>query len=287
MPKPPRDLDYFDKVNYVIDSWAQPCQAPWYIYIETLKPALLEAFIVLISFGWADVLRGFARPPGLGHRRTGKRRGKYSRRIPRFPELGNLVGKHLPVSESVKGIKWSNGFKTLWRIDGHIQVGLFFWLVADVAVDFAYNWTSLLYATVWCEASDNGRFAAHGVGSFLKPGNVWTKMSPAVIDYNEGDCFWAIGHGHSGSKLCVVACAGAYKPWSGNPAPTEIGFKIVHRDTGAVIHQTGPDPVQPGTEPRSVVSGEVPPNTEFTCWSIHNAVGAFFEDSVVTGHQPI
>ncbi len=42
MPTPP-DLDYFDKVNYVIDAWVLPCEAPWYIYVSTSEvygPAL-------------------------------------------------------------------------------------------------------------------------------------------------------------------------------------------------------------------------------------------------------
>ena len=61
--------DFFEKTNFVIDSWAQPCEAPWYIYIETLWPALLEAFITLMLFGWDDVARGYFRPKQKRRRR--------------------------------------------------------------------------------------------------------------------------------------------------------------------------------------------------------------------------
>ena len=134
MPKPPGDPDYFDKVNYVIDAWARPCEAPWYVYINTLKPAALEAFITLISFGWGDVARGFARPPGLGRRRTGKRKGKWRRAIPRFPEIGNMIGNQIPGAKSMQGIKYGTVGRFLWRIDTTLQAGLFYWLVADVTI---------------------------------------------------------------------------------------------------------------------------------------------------------
>jgi len=127
MPRPNIDEDSFDKINFVIDSWTTGCEAPWYVYIETMKPAALEAFIVLISFGWADVVRGAFRPKGLG-RRTGKKKGKWGKYKPGFPEVGNTLGKSLPFAEQLDDyIKWSNGFKTLWRIDNLMQAAFFMW----------------------------------------------------------------------------------------------------------------------------------------------------------------
>ena len=105
MPVPP-DPDYFDKVNFVTDAWTQACEAPWYIYVSTLKPALLAAFITLLTFGWDDVLRGYARPPDRHSRRRSGKRGKGKRRGVRgIPEMGEAMGRHLPGSTAVKGIK--------------------------------------------------------------------------------------------------------------------------------------------------------------------------------------
>ena len=158
MPRPPIDPDSFDKVNFVIDSWTTGCDAPWYIYIETMKPALLAAFITLITFGWDDVLRGYLRPRGLHPRRTGKRKGKWSRRVPRFPELGDLIGSNIPGAEEVKGKRWSTPMKTLWRIDSAMQAIMFAWLVVEVAEDFAFEWTSLLYESYWCLPDPPGNY---------------------------------------------------------------------------------------------------------------------------------
>ena len=95
MPVPPNP-GMFDKVNYVIDAWSCPCEAPWYIYVETLKPALLTAFITLATFGWDDVARGYFRPRGLG-RRTSKRGGRGKGgggRSRGIPEFGDMICKN-------------------------------------------------------------------------------------------------------------------------------------------------------------------------------------------------
>lgn len=285
MPRPAREVGALDKVNFIIESWAHPCEAPWYIYIETLKPALLTAFITLITFGWDDVLRGWWRPRGLGHR-TGKRKGKRSGRgIPRFPELGELIGSQLPNAEEIKGTKWGSGVKTLWRIDTVIQQALFKWLVADVTLDLAYNWTSLLYETVWCQTSGTGRFASHEPGQALKPGNQWNVMSFSQPDYQEGSCFWVVITGNSGDKPCTVTCAASFKEWSGVGEPTEIGFRVTNSLTGELYHQTGPLPAEQANNLSAVSSGVIPAGQVFKCWSWHNAVAALIEDGVVVGHQ--
>lgn len=269
MPRPPGDPGYFDKVNYIIDSWARPCEAPWYIYIETLWPAALEAFLVLITFGWDDVLRGFWKPRGLG-RRTGKRKGKWGRKIPRFPELGELIGSKIPGADQVKGRKWGAGGKTLWRIDTLLQKGLFLWLIVDVTLDLAYNWTSLLYETTWCQASAFGRFSYSSTGTFLKPANIWTLMGFGTKDYQEGTCFWLFTSGNSGDKPCTVTAATSYGHRLNEPLPTEIAIKIVHKDTGQIYAITESDEFIDADEPGIPASGTIPANTQFQVWSKHN-----------------
>lgn len=285
MPRPPGDPSALEKVNYVIDSWASPCEAPWYIYVETLWPAALEAFIVLITFGWDDVLRGFWRPRGLGHR-TGKRKGKFKgRRLPRFPELGDLIGKNLPGADQVKGRKWGTGGKALWRIDTLLQRGMFWWLVADVTVDFAYNWTSLLYATQWCQRSDEGRFSYTGPGKSLRPGNVWAFFTAPEEDYQRGDCFFVANKGAAGHLPCQVTAAGDFTEWSGVGLPTEIGFRIVTISPFSIVASTGIVPASEIDFHSGAIMGLVPAGSQFQPQCFHNAEGAFIGNTVVAGAQ--
>ncbi len=269
MPMPPENPEGFDKINYVIDSWANACEAPWYIYIETLKPAALEAFIVLITFGWADVIRGRFRPKGLG-RRTTKRKGKWNKRIPAFPEFGNTIGKMLPFAEQIEDfVHYNSGAKNLWRIDNAMQAGLFFWLVADVAEDFAFNWTSLLYKTHWCQQSHLGRFSYHNTTFPIKSAGSWHKHGFGVKDYEKAPLAWVLSSGWSGPTGCDVGTAIRFEVAPPFDPPTSTRVRIIEKPGAKVIWES--DDIIPDADGKSavVLTGGIPPNQAFEVRTWH------------------
>ncbi len=282
MPHPPVDPGFFDKVNYVIDSWATPCEAPWYIYVECLHPAALEAFIVLITFGWDDVARGYFRPRGLGKRRTGKRKGKFRKAIPRFPELGELIGENIPGAERQKGKKWSELGKALWRIDGVMQRGLFWWLVVDVTNDFAYNFTSCLYDTHWCRASALGRFSWSEPTFTAIPGGLWIPLAFTVLDYEFPFPNWVIDFGNAGTTGCTASCAVNWKLSTFGPPASSFQTRLVDLDTGEVYKESGVNHLDPQDQSANIVSGGVGPGGRFQFEAKHNGMWAFVGDGVVT-----
>ncbi len=287
MPKPPGDIDYFDKVNMVINAWARPCDAPWYIYIETLKPAALKAFLTLITFGWDDVARGYFRPRGLGTRRTGKRRGKWRSKIPTFPEPGEEWGKRLPGAEEMKGEQWSRAGKTLWRLDSLAQMGLFWWLVADVTVDFFFDWTSLLYETVWCQAASEGRFSYSTDLWQTKPGLGWWRLSFEIEDYEYDPPAWLFVSGTSGPSGCLAAAGISFEKHPSFPAPTSTAVRLVERHTNVVYAQTGPEDTEPDGSAKVPVSGNIPPGVRFEVEVWHDAEFANAGKGFVTAMENV
>ena len=282
MPVPPGDLGYFDKVNYVIDAWSCPCEAPWYIYVETLKPALLKAFITLATFGFDDVARGYFRPRGLG-RRTGKRGGRGKGRGPiRFPEFGEEIGKRLPGADEVKGQNWSRAGKTLWRIDTLLQQGLFYWLVADVTVDLAFNWTSVLYETVWCQAAGQGRFSYSRDGTHATFGGNWWGVRYPDLDYEQLPCFWVLQSGNTGTSDAMVAAGVDWEQFPGEPPPTSVELRIVNAFTGKVYHETGPAGLLDNHPLPLLVNGMVPAGVVFNVQTRHNTTIANYRKGFVT-----
>lgn len=282
MPKPPVKPGFFDKVNYVIDAWARPCDAPWYIYVETLKPALLKAFITLITFGWDDVARGYFRPRGLGGRRTGKRKGRGARAFPRFPELGDTFGRNLPGADEVKGQNWSRAGKTLWRIDSASQRVLFWWLVANITNDFAFEWTSVLYETRWCQASALGRFSYHRTDAKAISGGFWQGVSYLIKDYEVSPPLWINSAGNTGPTSCLVAATIDFKPFPGESAPTSIGLRIRGHFTQEIYMQTGPEAPDPDGTISLPVSGTIPAGVVFNVEVWHDAVFAIYTEGIVT-----
>lgn len=146
MPKPP---GFVDKFNFVIDFFQNPCDAPFMLYVETAHKAAGKAVLSLLSFGMDDIARGFFRPKGLRSGRHGRKRNQPGRRrrgnkrIGSFPELGEEIGKRIPgaakAGEPVEDVQ-----KFLWRIDGGLQRGMYYWMIADVTNDFFYNWASAI-----------------------------------------------------------------------------------------------------------------------------------------------
>jgi len=287
MPPPPGDPGFFDKVNYVIDAWSRPCEAPWYIYVECLKPAALNAFITFITFGWSDVARGFARPKGLNKRRSGKRKGKWNRRIPRFPEIGNMLGSHLPGSDAARSANWSIGAKALWRIDGIAQHFLFWWLVADITNDFAFEFTSCLYETRWCEASAAGRFSFQkGVTEQALP-DVWSEIGFNDKDYQFPFPSWIITFGNTGLKGATIAFALDYAPVFPADPPVSYETRLIDIANGAIYGKSGPTDADPDGKAVAIISGSVPPSRQFRVELKPNGGRAFVTDGAITGMEDL
>lgn len=176
--------DIYGAANTVIDYAESDCHPDWNIYVETLFPALGEAVLVLLSFGLDDVLRGYFRPAGgrgfggLGRasRRTRRlTRAQRARGLLRggIPEIGELIGRHLPNAEVVRGRNIGRGERWLWRVDGIAQRGLWYWMVADVTEDFLVNWTTALLESEECNCPDAAGIRATGPAGIIPNDGDW------------------------------------------------------------------------------------------------------------------
>ncbi len=283
MPKPPIDPDSFDKVNFVIDTWVTGCRAPWYIYVETFKPAALTAFIALITFGWGDVLRGMLRPKGLG-RRTSKRKGKWAKRVPAFPEVGNTIGKHLPFAEQVEDFaKWGNSSKFLWRIDTAMQHALFLWLVADIAEEFVFNWTSALYEGQWCNEPAPKGFSHRNDWATTKNGGTWRLIAYASSDYDDPYPSYGFQHGRTGPGGAILAASITWEQIDGYPAPTECKIRIVDRNTRELMEESSSKVPDADGKFRVPVVHRTHKDRQFDVLSYHNAPQARVGNGVCVG----
>ena len=282
MPRPPQDIDIFDKVNYIIDMWSRPCFAPWYIYAEVLKPAALEAFITLIFFGWDDVARGYFRPKGLG-RRTGKGRGKGRRPFTRFPEIGDSLGRHLPGSSAAKRANWSTGLKFLWRIDAASEAIRFGILLADVTVDLAYNFTSVMYLNRWCQASAQGSFSWQTDGDLHAAGGVWWIASISIEDYQFPEPSWNTRKGQCGQFGATIGFALNFKQWPGQPAWDSIVTELVEPTTFEVLGRSGPHDADADGKATAIVSADLGPFGKFTIRMKSTGGPFIYHDGAITG----
>ncbi len=266
MPKPPIDPDSFDKVNFVIDSWTTGCDAPWYIYVETMKPAALTAFFALLEFGLGDVVRGIFRPKGLG-RRTGKRKGKWLRRLPAFPEIGNTIGRQIGSVTGATGYtRWKAAGRTLWRIDLAMQSALLLWLVADIAEDFVFNWTSLLYESYWCQDDPPGGFSYHSETWGTMGSNGWKRQWYGWLDWERGAPGWGFGSGSTGNRPATIVACNSFKAFPPLDPPDSVRIIVQDRDNGQIYCDSGTNTEIGPDKTDAIAVGVIPPNTRFMVW---------------------
>lgn len=176
--------EFSSQMNVILHMAEFSCNGDFWLYVETLLPAVGELWILIFDFEWDDVARGWLRPSGIRTRwkfrpgKKGKRGGKKGGKL-ELPEWGELVGSKLPCPLWLRGIMASKPFKWLWRIDGILQRGLFYFMVVDVAKDFAYTWSSGLLRARGCwENAAGWIYGGPGTVSFPADGGVYSSGLP-------------------------------------------------------------------------------------------------------------
>lgn len=230
------------QLNTIVQFVSFDCDGDWLVYVETLLPAMGELFIALLDFGWDDVARGFLRPSGIRARwkfRKGNKKGKAQRRKKskfkfEIPEIGELIGKNLPLAGLVKGRKVGNAQRWFWRIDGWAQRVLWYWLVVDISKDFVYNWSTGILRHERCWMNQAGWFTGGpGLISF-SPNGAPTSVG-APLPHRQGGAFPPAGvplyvpPGRTGSVMLVLD---GFRPFLGRV--TSVGAWI-ETDSGEVV----------------------------------------------------
>lgn len=249
-----------DRVQSVVKFFEDPCQAPWSVYFELALPALGEVVIELLSFGLDDVIRGYFRPKGLYRRgRTGilaRRFGKYAR----IPELGEMIGAHIPGADTIKGRKISSGLRHLWLIDGALQRLLFWWMIVDLLTDFLYNWTSAINKTEFCQGRCSGAVTCPVLPNTV-PAGVWVTIGADLANCEKswGNASIAGGAPVYASVSGWTACAVSAIPLIGACTGVEV------RITNGVdrIYDTNVSTENPDGTFSGITAGKIPPG-EFT-----------------------
>lgn len=181
---------FSSRLNVITKFVTFDCGSDWWVYVETLLPALGNVVLVLLDFGWDDVARGYFRPAGIrarwklreGKKKTGKK-GKRKKGGFDIPEIGEIIGKRLPYARAVKARRVGNFQRFLWKIDGMAQRVLWYWLVIDLTADFFYNWSTGIMKHERCWKSGAGWLVGGpGYASWSANGN-WTSIgAPSPVE---------------------------------------------------------------------------------------------------------
>lgn len=199
---------WIDKVKFLWFYAINSCDTDLIIYLESSVSPAKNLVIELLSFGMDDVIRGAFKPKGLRSGRHGRKRNP--KKPPRrgIPEIGEMIGSNLPGSDEYRSKKFTDGVKTLWKIDGAGQRALYYIMVVNLVTDFLYEWATgiIKHATSNCDGIGRCLYTGPSGGT---AGNDWGPWQPANLIYSEGSVE-AVPAGvvvHSGVKAIVTASA--------------------------------------------------------------------------------
>lgn len=259
MPRPPDGL--FNQINYVIKFWADPCDAPWTIYVETALPAALEAFATYFAMDRLQMLEAQLRPSKAIAKQRAQKKGRRGSKAGRWGRLGRLasaaqfdpnesIGKKMQGGMHRLGpARFSTGYVHAWLLYGIAQRFFFWWMVADIILDFWLNWTSSLYETVYCQELERALLLATGPGQFISGIVDWNPLLTLDVEKQRGTISVLPGGATIGEGIYNVTFTATF---SDTPGEYEVVLAIFD----------GED--YPEGSPVATVSGTTGPNRPVT-----------------------
>lgn len=234
-----------ERVNFIIRYVANPCDAPFVVYVETMWPAALEAAITAVDFGIADIARCVFRPWALlktqGGRSRKRKRPKFIRRLMRL----------VPVLKIVQDRKIGRNLRWMWIIDTKLQQVLLWFLIIDVVSEFLYRWTSNLYCTADCMMKDApGAALAWSDGDVHLALSGWTPMVWKVLKYKRGNCNINLGGANLGLAKWQITCGTTC--WALSGGLLKVSMRMVSPGNPGILDQDGPVEVTT-TDPQDLV----------------------------------
>lgn len=253
---PVPDFTRVRSINAVIRLIDNPCNEPYLVYWELALPALGEAWIVLLQFGFDDILRGMLRPKGL-YKRKGRHGGAAGGLLGKLiPEIGEEIGKRFPGAQKAKAREVTQGVKHWWIIDGVLQRLLFWFMIIDVVAEFLVAWESAINETRFCQESERPRLYATGTGGAVAAIQGWQAIGIADVQYAQGGITWNLSTFQVPPGRFNAICAIRGQKLTFTPGEYEIGL-FLGSDPFNPIDVSGPVTIGVGEEGEAIMAGVV------------------------------
>lgn len=147
--------------NAIVDFWADPCEAPFYVYIQLLLPILGSAVLFLLTPSTDEIIETFVEPKGYGscfRDRRQKRGNKHKTVTPRtgkkfklaFPDPDEFIASRLPGRQFFADRRIGTNEAWLWKVFNQYEKRAIQLLLLDMVGSTVYAWHSALLNTEWC-----------------------------------------------------------------------------------------------------------------------------------------
>jgi len=274
--------EWIGKINTILDFWADPCDAPLTVWVQTVTPAALEMLANYFAFDQNEIVIQkfkssfrYARPKSTRKGRGGSKSNKPKWRK-RLGELINfdgneLSGKKLWGWQKLPAKKLTWRATTLFIVEG-VAERVSYWLwVADLVTEFLYAWAGLMMKTEYCQALQDAVLLAHGIDQPITGLFGWVGLVMPDIDKIRGPVTWNVSTGSNNFNIGQgIVSAGLYT--GSSFAATDIGLRVtVHK--GGYLNRVYESSTSLGKDAEGEISiaFQVPPGWQFT---VEHSVGS-------------
>lgn len=261
MPRPPGIID---RVSYVVEFLEDPCEAPWTVYLELALPAAGEAFMALFIPSPDEIIENYLAPGGARSRgkfRRGKgKKGGRIRRLGFVPDVDELIADRLPFRQLVKARNVGRGVRFLWTFHGVLERALWYWMVVDMTTQFAYQWTSAVAKSEYCQADLDGAALVTKPFYSIQLPFAWTGPGVCLVEKSRGTCI-----GSNAGSVHFTASGGSVQGGCNvqmEPDVDAVQVALVRTNDMEVLDSDVFDQAEEGSEHSTVLVYDTPKANE-------------------------
>jgi hypothetical protein len=273
--------DFADRVNYVTRFLADPCDAPFTVYVETAKAPLVKALLTYFAIDPKQIAIAAMRPSkGMWMWRRHPKRGTVTggwyqsgRKAikPLRPWLtldpNEFLAKLLPGAQEFRGRQVTAGVASLWVFEGVIE-RVFNWImIMELTSQFAYEWASAVQRTRYCQTQPLDVLLVTGGGNVVINIVEWNPMGFSDIQKERGNVSWSIFAGGINARSGFIL--GQCRIWNDDNVPVTYRWRLVK--TNPFVEDRKSGTLQPGEE--LIVEGGVPFNNNTSFYMEIGAAG--------------
>lgn len=229
MPCPKkRDIGFLDKVTFIRHYAVDACSTPWRVYAETGALADKNLVLGIVNTNPKDFVRFLLRPKGARTERhgiSGLKTSEAAAEEEAIPDTAKLAADTIHLISGWHVPTWGEFGNALWEISQPLYRLGYYLLIANVAVDFAFDWYSGILQNPEsicdqgrCDIVVGGQFGADD--PYLRSVPLGAAYPPTDVTWNHTGITF-----EEGDWVVVLKCAAQWT--HGTPGSGSILWKMM------------------------------------------------------------
>lgn len=177
-------FDFLDKVNFIVYYAFNPCQAPFWLYVETAKGPTGDFVLWLLQFDLFDFAKQFFRPAGLRSRRHGRKGSRKDGKKGLLPDVSESYADKMPGRKDFAQRKYGSGTRWFYALSDVADRVTWPLALTDEVTNTVYDTLVGVMHVTKDGCPGIGRFMRSGSGgTYGGAGGYWHAFGLPILHY--------------------------------------------------------------------------------------------------------